>query len=153
MWICVWVLTMPEDVTGSPGARVTSGCQPLDLRPNDWTLVFLRTLSTVKPLSDLSMPKVPIVFRSLRCLKFSNIWFFLDSVILQHSIHMHCGGLSKNGPCKLIFECLVTRNWHYLKGLKGLGGVVLLEEVCCWGGISGFTSPHQAQCLSQLPGD
>ena len=29
-----------------------------------------------------------------------------------------------------IFECLVTRECHYLKGLKGLGGVALLEEVC-----------------------
>ena len=27
------------------------------------------------------------------------------------------------------FECLVTREWHYL---KGLGSVDLLEEVCHW---------------------
>ena len=29
-----------------------------------------------------------------------------------------------------IFECLVSRKWHYL---KGLGGVALVEEVCHWG--------------------
>ena len=31
-----------------------------------------------------------------------------------------------------IFECLVTREWNCLKGLEGLGGAVLLEEVCDW---------------------
>jgi hypothetical protein len=27
-------------------------------------------------------------------------------------------------------ECLVTKKQHSLKGLEGLGGVALLEEVC-----------------------
>jgi hypothetical protein len=28
-------------------------------------------------------------------------------------------------PKAHIFECLVIRVWHYLKGLEGLGGVVV----------------------------
>lgn len=32
-------------------------------------------------------------------------------------------------PMAHISECLVTKEWHYLKGLQGLGGVALLEEV------------------------
>ena len=36
--------------------------------------------------------------------------------------------LKKNGPHRLIFECLVSREWHYLE----LGGLALLEKVCDW---------------------
>jgi hypothetical protein len=28
------------------------------------------------------------------------------------------------------FECLITGEWNYLKGLQTLGGVALLEKVC-----------------------
>ena len=42
-----------------------------------------------------------------------------------------CGGLSKNALHRL--SCLVTGEWRYLKGLAGLGGVALLEEVGDWG--------------------
>lgn len=41
----------------------------------------------------------------------------------------HCGSLNENGPNRLTFECLATREWYYLQGLKGLGGGTLLEEV------------------------
>lgn len=33
-------------------------------------------------------------------------------------------------PLVHIFEHLVSKKWNSLKGLEGLGGVVLLEEVC-----------------------
>jgi len=38
---------------------------------------------------------------------------------------VQCGGLSKNGSQKLVY--LIVRERRYL---KGLGGVVLLKEVC-----------------------
>lgn len=42
-----------------------------------------------------------------------------------------CDGLNKNGPLKAhIFDCFVTREWDWLKGLEGLVGVALFEEVC-----------------------
>ena len=37
-------------------------------------------------------------------------------------------GLKKNGPHRLIFECLVIREWHYLE----LGELALLDKVCDW---------------------
>ena len=40
------------------------------------------------------------------------------------------GGLNQNGPHRLIFECLDIREWQHSKGLEGLRGVALLEEVC-----------------------
>lgn len=39
------------------------------------------------------------------------------------------GGMNKIDPQGLIFECLVTRWWHYWKGWEGLGGVMLLDGV------------------------
>lgn len=41
----------------------------------------------------------------------------------------------------IVFEGLVTSEWHYLKGLEGLRGVALLEEVCHWGWVLRFQSP------------
>lgn len=41
------------------------------------------------------------------------------------------GGLNKNGSH--IFEYFMTREWYYLKGLKGFRRVALLKEVCYWG--------------------
>ena len=43
----------------------------------------------------------------------------------------------RNVPHGFIFECVVTREWHYLGrirrgGLVGVG-MALLEEVCHWG--------------------
>lgn len=32
-------------------------------------------------------------------------------------------------PEAYMIECLLTREWQYLKGLEGYGGVALLEEV------------------------
>jgi hypothetical protein len=32
-----------------------------------------------------------------------------------------------------MFGLLVIRKWHYFKGLEGLRGLELLEEVCHWG--------------------
>ena len=44
-----------------------------------------------------------------------------------------------------MFECLVAREWNCLNGLEGLGGGVLLEEVCHWGQAS---KSHGPVCLS-----
>jgi hypothetical protein len=35
-----------------------------------------------------------------------------------------CGSLNKNGFHRLIFECMVSREWYYFKELRG---VALLE--------------------------
>lgn len=42
-----------------------------------------------------------------------------------------------------IFESLVTREWHYLEGLRG---VVLLEEMC----PSGLSKAHAESSVSVL---
>jgi hypothetical protein len=37
-----------------------------------------------------------------------------------------------------MFECLIIKEWHYLRGLEGLGGVVFLVEknpTPLWGGF------------------
>lgn len=52
---------------------------------------------------------------------------------------------NKNGSLGLIFECLVTRECHCLRGLEGLGWVT------CWRKYV-HGSGHQAQSLS-LPVD
>lgn len=52
---------------------------------------------------------------------------------MKSYLQAKCGSLNKNGPQRLILECLVTREWNYLKELEGLGGVALLVKVCCQG--------------------
>jgi hypothetical protein len=41
-------------------------------------------------------------------------------------------------PLPHMFECLVTMEWYYLKGLRG---VALLEEVCHWEWALRFQMP------------
>lgn len=53
-----------------------------------------------------------------------------------------CGGLSKNDPYRLILYICVLR--PILSDgllLEELGGVSLLEEVCCWGWDLKFQKP------------
>jgi hypothetical protein len=46
------------------------------------------------------------------------------------------------GPHRLIFECVVIREWHYLRGIRRCGlvevGVAFLEKVCHWEWALGF---------------
>lgn len=49
-----------------------------------------------------------------------------------------CGGLNKNAPFPQthLFACLVAREWHCLRKIRGCGlgvGMALLEEVRHWG--------------------
>lgn len=58
-----------------------------------------------------------------------------------------CGGLNKNGPHRLTFECWVTREWHYLRRIRtcGFAGASMSLRV---GGLWGFTL---APVLTSLP--
>ena len=50
-----------------------------------------------------------------------------------------------------LLECLVTWAWDPLKGLEGLGGMALLEEVSHWSGLWGFKKPMTGPILLSLP--
>jgi hypothetical protein len=52
-----------------------------------------------------------------------------------------------------MFQCLVTREWNYLKGLEGLGGVALLKEVCHWGWALRFQNPMSSPVSVSLLAD
>ena len=66
-----------------------------------------------------------------------------------------CGGLNKNDPdSSYVFEFLATREWNSSKGLEGIGGVALLEEVCCLWWALRFQKPMLGpDLLSPLPMD
>lgn len=45
---------------------------------------------------------------------------------------------------------LITREWFYLKGLEGLGGMALVEDVCHRVGLSDFNAQQGPVSLSLL---
>lgn len=75
---------------------------------------------------------------------------------LNFLLHIyHVWWLNKNDPHRIIFECLVIREWCYLKrigryGLVG-GGVALLENICYCGdeAFRWYIRSSSSQCETQ----
>lgn len=82
-------------------------------------------------------------------------WRREGQVLLRKTLIKHCGSLRKNGSLEAhVSECLVIREWHYLKrigrcGLPGVG-VALLEEVCHWQKGLMFQNLQPGQAHSSL---